>query len=292
VNFRGAPAARWWEIEDGAVALARVDAAADELTKLLFLEFTLIYGNDFFLVPIGLPAGSYTTIESLVVTDSFGVRTIIDSTETVDGADPTWRLFATAYEAPDGAPGSGGFLDGRLLLAVPPLVAQSEPIEDVRFVRDEQSALAWAVERRVGGVLGRGVDRAQLTHVQAVSPPAVDAEADPVYTLAHTPPEWWYPLLPQQLGIRQIALSLSRVAQADGLQDPPQSRLLAGPEPDLVLNEETVPRSGLRVISRARMVRGADGSRAAWTGRQVDPGGGEGHSGLAFDDVQLPPAGD
>jgi hypothetical protein len=78
------------------------------------------------------------------------------------------------------------------------------------------------------------------------------------------------------------------VAHSDGLQDPPQSRLLAGP--DLVLNEETVPRSGLRVVSRARMVRGADGSRAAWTGRQVDPGGGEGRSGLAFDDVQLPSA--
>ena len=62
--FRGAPAARWWEIEDGTVALARVDAAADELTKLLFLEFTLIYGNDFFIVPLPLPVGSYTTISS------------------------------------------------------------------------------------------------------------------------------------------------------------------------------------------------------------------------------------
>jgi hypothetical protein len=286
VNFRGAPAARWWEIEDGAVALARVDAAADELTKLLFLEFTLIYGNDFFLVPIGLPAGSYTTIKSLVVTDSFGVRTVIDSTETVDAAQATWRMFATAYDAPDGSPGSGGFLEGRLLAAVPPLVLRSEPIEDVRFLRDDQSALAWAVERRVGGALGRGVDRAQLTHVQAAEARAVNAEADPIYALARTPPEWWYPLLPQQLGIRQIALSLSRVAGADGLQDLPQGRLLA--DPNLVLNEETVPRSGLRVISRSQMVRGADGSRAAWTGRQVSPGGGEGHSGLAFDDVQLP----
>jgi hypothetical protein len=158
----------------------------------------------------------------------------------------------------------------------------------VRFLRDEQSAMAWAVERRVSGVLGRGVDRAQLTHQQADAAPVADAQADPVYTLARTPPEWWYPLLPQQLGIRQIAFSLSRVAHAGGLQDAPQGRVLADPE--LVLNEETVPRSGLQVASRAHMARGADGSRAAWVGREVGPGGGEGHSGLAFDDVQLPAA--
>ena len=289
VMFRGAPAARWWEIEDGTVALARVDAAADELTKLLFLEFTLIYGNDFFIVPLPLPVGSYTTISSLVVTDGFGVRTLVDSTETVDGAGATWRLFATTNQAPDGAPGSAGFLEGRLLAAVSPGIQGSEPVEDVRFLRDEQSALAWAVERRVGGVLGRGVDRAQLTHQQAGPVPVADARADPAYALARTPPDWWYPLLPGQLGIRQISLSLSRVAHAGGLQDAPQGRVLA--DPNLVLDEQTVPRSGLRVVSRVRMVRSADGSRAAWLGRDVGPGGGEGHSGLAFDDVQLPPAG-
>ena len=286
VQFRGAPAPRWWEIEDGVVALARVDAGADELAKLLFLEFTLIYGNDFFIVPLPVPAGSYTTVQSLLVTDSFGVRTLVDSTETVDGAGATWRLFAIANQALDGAPGSAGFLDGRLLCAVVPGVLQSEPIEDVRFLRDEQSALAWAVERRVGGALGRGVDRAQLSHQQADEAPVKRADADPAYTLARTPPDWWYPLLPEQLGIRQIALSLSRVAHAGGLQDAPQGRVLA--DPSLVLDEQTVPRSGLRVVSRARMARGADGSRAAWLGREAGPGGGEGHSGLAFDDVQLP----
>jgi len=286
VQFKGAPAPRWWEIEDGAVALARVDAAADELAKLLFLEFTLIYGNDFFVVPLPLLAGSYTTVQSLLVTDGFGVRTLIDSTEAVDGSGATWRLFAIANQALDGAPGSAGFLDGRLLPAVPPGVLQSEPVEDVRFVRDEQSALAWAVERRVPGVVGRGVDRAQLTHQQADEAPLKRSDADPAYTLARTPPAWWYPLLPEQLGIRQIALSLSRVAHAGGLQGAPQGRVLADPE--LVLDEQTVPRSGLQVVSRARMTRGADGSRAAWLGREVGPGGGEGHSGLAFDDVKLP----
>ncbi|MFL5864226.1 MAG: hypothetical protein ACJ780_26230 [Solirubrobacteraceae bacterium] len=286
VQFKGAPSPRWWEIEDGAVALARVDAASDELAKLLFLEFTLIYGNDFFLVPLPLPVGSYTAVKSLLVTDGFGVRTLVDSTETVDGAAATWRLFAIAHQALDGAPGSAGFLDGRLLPAVPPGILQSEPVEDVRFVRDEQSALAWAVERRVPGAIGRGVDRAQLTHQQAAEAPVKRADADPAYTLARTPPDWWYPLLPEHLGVRQIALSLSRVAHAGGLQDAPQGRVLADPE--LVLDEQTVPRNGLRVVSRARMARGADGSRAAWLGREAGPGGGEGHSGLAFDDVQLP----
>jgi hypothetical protein len=288
VTFKGAPAARWWEIEDGAVALARVDAGADELAKLLFLEFTLVYGNDFFLIPLPLPVGSLTEIDSLVVTDGFGVRTLVRSADDVDGETSPWRLWATANQAPEGSPGSGGFLAARLLAPAPGPVLDGEPVEDVRLVRDEQAAMAWAVERRVPGALGRGLDRDAATHVQAPPSSPASADAVPAYTLARTPPPWWYPLLPEQTGIRAITLGLARVASADGLQPAPESLLLA--DPDLTIDEEAVPRSGARVVARPRLTRSPDGTRYAWTGRRVDPGGGEGHSGLAYDDVSLPPA--
>ena len=85
VSFKGMPAARFWEIEDGSVDLGAIDAASDDLARLLVMEFALVYGNDFFVVPVRLPVGSVSTVASLVVTDSFGVRTLIDTAEVADG---------------------------------------------------------------------------------------------------------------------------------------------------------------------------------------------------------------
>jgi hypothetical protein len=288
VTFKGAPASRWWEIEDGAVALARVDAAADELAKLLFLEFTLVYGNDFFLVPLPLPIGSLTELTSLVVTDGFGARTLVRSADDVDGAGASWRLWATANQAPDGSPGSAGFLAARLLAPATGPVLDGAPVEDVRLLRDDQSALAWAVERRVPGTLGRGLDRDSAAHLQAPPAPALDAEGIPTYTIARTPPPWWYPLLPEQAGISAISLALARVADADGQQPSPQGQLLD--DPSLTVNDEAVPRSGVQITARPRLTRSPDGARHLWTGRRVQPGGGEGHSGLSYDNVALPAA--
>ena len=48
-----------------------IEAAADDLARLLIVERADL-GNDFFMIPIRLPVRSLTTVESLIVTDSFG----------------------------------------------------------------------------------------------------------------------------------------------------------------------------------------------------------------------------
>ncbi len=79
VSFRGMPAARFWEFEDAQVDFGSVDAGPTDLARMLLVEFALAYGNDWFVIPIELDVGSLYRTRSLVITDTFGVRTLIKS---------------------------------------------------------------------------------------------------------------------------------------------------------------------------------------------------------------------
>jgi hypothetical protein len=58
-------------------------------------EFALIYGNDWFVVPLPVNVGSLCRITALVITDTFGVtQTITHYAATADGG--RWRMFAVS----------------------------------------------------------------------------------------------------------------------------------------------------------------------------------------------------
>src|ERR1035441_7150960 len=104
VIFRGMPARRYWEMEDAAVNIGNLSAAAEDLGRLMLREFALIYGNDWFQFALPLPTGSAAVIASLTVADTFGVTTKIPHYSAVDGPAANWRLFtATAPPAIAGA---------------------------------------------------------------------------------------------------------------------------------------------------------------------------------------------
>ena len=77
MTFPGAPAPRFWEMEDARVAYGVVPVGPTDLAQLLMIEYASSYGNDWFVVPLSLPVGSVTRIDSLVLTDTFGVRSLI-----------------------------------------------------------------------------------------------------------------------------------------------------------------------------------------------------------------------
>ena len=52
-----------------------VDAGPTDLGRMLLVEFALAFGNDWFLTPVDLPAGSVFRLDRLVVRDTFGVET-------------------------------------------------------------------------------------------------------------------------------------------------------------------------------------------------------------------------
>ena len=58
VSFSGMPNTRWWAFEDHATNFGDIDASTTDLAKLLFMEFALVYSNDWFVIPCTLPSGA------------------------------------------------------------------------------------------------------------------------------------------------------------------------------------------------------------------------------------------
>jgi hypothetical protein len=62
-----------------------------DLTQMMMIEYTGSYGNDWFVVPLELPVGSINRVNSLVITDSFGVHEDTGRVATILGY-PTDKL--------------------------------------------------------------------------------------------------------------------------------------------------------------------------------------------------------
>ena len=96
-SFRGMPAARFWEFEDAQVDFGSVDAGPTDLLRLLLVEFALAYSNDWFVIPVELEIGSIYRTRSLVITDTFGVRTLIRPASELAAPFSTWRMFQHSH---------------------------------------------------------------------------------------------------------------------------------------------------------------------------------------------------
>jgi hypothetical protein len=290
VEFAGMPAPRWWEFENGRVDFGRVDAAPDDLARLMLLEFALVYGNDWLMIPVTLEAGSICRVRSLRVTDTFGVQLDIPPSQQSGGTAAPWGLF---YPAVAERPLTHHVDPADRLFFLPPTLAtslDSDPVEHVLFIRDEMANMAWAIERTVPGADGRPVDRfeAYQEKRRAEPPPEPIPEGAAVeYGLASTVPDHWIPLVPVHVGEDQRAIALQRGAMLDpetGGAILPLGRILT-PGRRLIFPEETVSRAGERVTRHFQHTRWIDGGSLLWMGRRRRPGRGEGSSGLRFDSV-------
>jgi hypothetical protein len=290
VEFAGMPAPRWWEFEQGRVDFGRVDAAPDDLARLLLLEFALVYGNDWLMVPVTLDAGSICRIRTLAVTDTFGVTLEIPPSAQPGDTAASWGLY---YPAEAGRPLTHRVEPADRLFFLPPTLASSltsDPVEDVLLIRDEMANMAWAIERTVPGADGRPVDRfeAYQEKRRAEPPPEpIPEDAAVEYRLASTIPDHWIPLVPVHTGENQRAIALQRGAMIDpesGQPILPLGRVLT-PGRRLIFPDETVSRAGERVTRHFQHTRWIDGGSLLWMGRRHRPGRGEGSSGLRFDRI-------
>jgi hypothetical protein len=99
------------------------------------------------------------------------------------------------------------------------------------------------------------------------------------YRLATTGPPHWIPLVPIPKSDRRGGFVLRKGTMTDA--DESVGRVLR-PTP-FTLQEEEVPREGVRVSRVPALLRTTDGRRVRWIARRVSVGTGEGSSGLAFD---------
>jgi hypothetical protein len=291
VEFDGMPAPRWWEFEDGRFDFGRIDAAPDDLARLLLLEFALVYGNDWLMFPVELSVGTLSHIRSLVVTDTFGQQSSIPPSAQPTNSAASWGMYYLA--------GSGRSLTERQepaaeVFFLPPTLAtniESAPIEEVLLIRDEMANMAWGIERTIEGSDGRPVDRFEAYQATLPEQPPTErevAEGGPVeYRLASTIPDHWIPLLPVHVGDGQRGIALQRGAMLDPESGTPilARGTLLTPTQRLVIDDEEVQRIGARVTRTRQYTRWTNGATLSWVGKRKLPGRGEGSSGLRFDSI-------
>jgi hypothetical protein len=284
VHFRGMPAPRFWEFEDAQVDFGSIDAGPTDLARMLLVEFALTYGNDWFVIPVELEIGSLYQSQSLVVTDTFGVRTLVKSSIEPGAPDTMWHMFELSHWRASELPGSASnlfFLPPSLLQSL-----ESPPIEEVLFLRDEMANLAWGVERLIESAAERPLNRFEdylekRRGEQELSPQPPTLH----YRLSTEVPDYWIPLMPL-LTEQGLRLKRGAVLKTDGSQATvhAQGRILESDQ-QLSLLEEEFPREGVRVTRSYQFTRWIDGSSHLWIGRRKGVGRGEGSSGLQFDSL-------
>ena len=285
VSFRGAPAQRFWEMEDRAIDYGLLPAGPGEIPQLMLSEFASGFGNEWYVIPIELDVGTLTTTRSLVITDSFGVQTLVPPVN--DPAKPAtgWSMFELSAirrkDTPDMRPRSN------LLFLAPSLLQtiDSRPLEEVLFMRDEMANIAWAVEHVVQGAIENRVEPGAVPDAPQTALPTPSAL--PRYRLATDVPVNWTPLLPQRV-IDPPSLRLVRAAMLapDGTNVIRQSKgELLNAAPTLRLFNEEVPREGVKVTRQFERTRWIGGSTLLWVGLRKSVGRGEGSSALRFDDT-------
>lgn len=302
LEYEGMPNTRWWAFEDRRTNFGAIDAATTDLAKLLFVEFGLVYANDWFLVPCPLPDGTLATVRGVAVTNVFGERTWIEPAGT--GSDDDWQRWSMFTLS---VAGSGPQAAERSLLLAPtvPKVQEGAPAEEVLLVRDEMANMVWGVERVIptpDGASKPGSEAATETrafHVRGATPGAPLEPVAPVrYELMSSVPENWIPFLPVHVEGSNRETQLQRAAMPrviEGVSDAEKVRprtTLLRPGLDTAaaaayfLHEEEVPRTGVLVTQRWQRTRWRDGSVHVWLGARRGPGRGEASSGLAFDQLR------
>jgi hypothetical protein len=306
VTFGGMPNTRWWAFEDGRTNFGDVDAATTDLAKLLFLEFALVFGNDWFVIPYTLPASAIAAIRALVVTNVFGERLWIDAAGGGSQQErQRWSMFTIDVDGDRAAAADTALV----LLPTTTKIQDGAPIEEVTLIRDEVANMVWGVESMIQlatgepkpGLEAAGQTRAYFEAIVSAqaggpAPPAFPPSAPIRYEVMNTVPENWIPFIPVHVdgSNREIQLqraALPRVVAGDR-QPPvkvqPRTRLLREgldrtPAEPYFVHEEEVPRAGTALAQLYERTRWTDGRVIVWLRVRRQTGRGEGTSGLGFD---------
>jgi hypothetical protein len=301
VRFRGMPNARFWDFESAESDMGAVIPDVRELGKLLFMDFMLIQGNDWFTLPLPMEVGSICRIPWMAVHTVFGEDLTVPN---VASRNPDWTMFSTTRREivqvrdttrPDCGPVVTEGLDVFLHLpASASRVLQAAPaVETVRLQRDEVANLAWAIEGVIPDRLGCPVPARE----REVEPPGMSRTSLPdgvppvQYVLQTQPPSWWFPLVPAQIdppSSGQVRFRPGHLFRSEGRRDP-NSRILKemwDVARSVQIREEEIPKIGVQLHRSCQMARWMDGSLHVWCQRARRAALSEGSSGLRFDRLE------
>ena len=313
LTYPGMAHPRWWTIEDSRTNFGEIRPDTTDLAKLLFIEFGLVYSNDWFVVPQTLECGSIATVAGIAVTNVFGDRLWIDAAgRELDVDWQRWSMFTVSVRGDDTSATDSSLL----FLPVVPKVQEGEPLEEIVLMRDEMANMVWAIEKTISAPDGRGRSgaaaaretRAYFERLVAAglgAPTAAPLENDAKirYDMMSTVPENWIPFVPVRADGSNRAMSLQRAAVLRVIDRDPAPPIPVRPRTSLMrvglddensasylVPEEEVPRAGAHLSLSYRRTRWLDGRVIVWRGARKRAGRGEGSSGLAFDRLIHKPA--
>ena len=198
-RYPGMPADRYWEFEDGQVNFGAIGAAKSDLARLAVLEYALVFGNDWYLLPVTLPVNALYKVAEFSVRDNFGIEVPIPPARNLDGTQ--WTMFEMSVRASPLAPRPR--LDDCLFLCPALRAQEGPPLEHVLMMRDEMANIAWGIEKKVQGTSGEPLDRrfesTRLSTTQTLRVPlgAEPAPGAPLHYTLQTPvAAHWIPFLP------------------------------------------------------------------------------------------------
>jgi hypothetical protein len=254
------------------------------------MDFMLVQGNDWFMVPFAQQVGTLVQVDQLLVRDVFGEWTRVDRADAAGAPGGAgWTMFSTT--APDRPTGLAEWF------LLPPGALRSTldgpDLEEVRFVRDEQANLVWAIETTTEDGTGRPwPGRERALDLPDEPPPAPPTTAPLRYRLQTGVPVNWIPLVPVQIDATRRAVALERAAmrrRIDGALRTvrPAGRILnptnLADRNIYRVREEQIARTGVRLFRADRRTRWTDGSTHLWTSRRRRAAEGEVVSGLKYD---------
>ena len=252
LQIPGMPALTFWEMEDPRNDVGRIESGPADAARLLLVEAALAFAADWFLLPLRVPVASLTHVEPLLVTDTFGVATLVRAADEIR-PHPGWRLWRVS--------------DLPYLLLPPPSTGflAADPIEQVALVRDEAANLAWALQL---------LPESPLPPAEPLAPGAGDLS----YVAMTVPPDDRAPLPLVETGAGRWLVRGRLEGQSAG----PVTALLAS---DFRVRDEELPDEGLVLERRYELGRTPDGALHLWVSRTKRIGARVSASGLVFDRI-------
>ena len=288
LHYPGAPAPRWWQIEDAAVDVGGFPPDRAHLATALLIELVSDHANDWFTMPVPPPAPG---VDGGTTPASAGTVVTLGLVRVKNGFDE-WDVLTVPPGAddppagPDEAPGPWSLyrtagLDRSSLVVWPTATAplSGPALDEVVLGVDEDANLMWAVELRVDGLdLQLSVDStAALRETRRTGTRSFTWQPSTAL------PEHWHPYrIETRSSPRRRVFVQGLVAAPEGVRAGALSDLLGGAHGHL-LDASAVPNQGVRLQRRYTLARGTDGRPVLWRERRRLPVLGGPVSHLRFD---------
>lgn len=313
-RYAGMPKKRLWELEKGTVDMGvSTGVGVRHYANALILQYATMYANDWMMLPMELDISTITDVDKVLLTNVFGDRTVIYSDKESSSEERfmnNWEMFTLSHTNPYL---TNTFSSDKRMFYPPALYSgmESQPIEEIQFLRDEMSNMIWGVENVINQGCGIPLDgkhfaavleeKINETNQRHILPKNNKKEerAEYTYTFQNSVPANWIPFIPVKMENtthhdRNIRLQRAKMPihfKNDYIAMTPNTAFLKSGLFDqeyqpLFINEEEIEAVGSKLIKTYQRVRWIGGKTFTWMGYKKQLSGLKVNSNLKVDKLE------